>query len=110
LLTRVYNNNRKSKNKKEVTKMRKTEIREAIDRLEELKETIYEALNEMEKLLREVAPDVYAMSKSYWMAHIDGALENRGNWLGGSMVSYIDTILALEELELEEMMEMEEEN
>jgi len=89
--------------------MRKTEIREAIERLEELKEAIYEALDEMEDILREVAPDVYAMSKSYWLAHVDAALENKGNWLGGSVVSYIDTILALEELELEEMMEMEEE-
>jgi len=84
--------------------MRKTEIREAIERLEELKETIYEALNEMEEILREVAPDEYPIAKSYWLAHIDGALENRGQWLGGSMVSYIDTIDALEE-----MMEMEEE-
>jgi len=90
--------------------MRKTEIREAIKRLEELKETIYEAMDEMEEVLREVAPEVYAMSKSYWLPLIDGALENRGNWLGGSTVSYIDTILALEALELEEMMEMEEEN
>ena len=81
--------------------MRKTEIREAIERLEELKETIYEALNEMEEILKKVAPDVYAMANSYWLPHIDGALENRGQWLGGSMVSYIDTILALEELELE---------
>ena len=93
--------------------MRKTEIREVIERLEELKETIYEALNEMEEILREGAPDVYPVAKSYWLAHIDGALENRGNWLGGSTVSYIDTILALEELEeeleLEEMTEMEEE-
>ncbi len=84
--------------------MRKTEIREAIERLEELKETVYKALDEMEDILREVAPDVYPIAKSYWMAHIDGALENRGQWLGGSTVSYIDTILALEE-----MMEMEEE-
>ena len=76
--------------------MRKTEIREAIERLEELKETIYGALNEMEEILEEVAPDVYAMSKSYWLAHIDGALEGRGQWLGeASLVSYIDTILAL---------------
>ena len=91
--------------------MRKTEIREAIERLEELKETIYEAMDEMEEVLREVAPEVYAMSKSYWLAHIDGALENRGQWLGeASLVSYIDTILALEELELEEMMKEEQEN
>jgi len=86
--------------------MRKTEIREAIERLEELKETIYEALNEMEDILREVAPEelILTRAKTYWMAHIDGALENRGNWLGGSMISYLDTIEALVE-----MMEMEEE-
>ena len=45
------------------------------------------------------------------MAHIDGALENRGNWLGeASLVSYIDAILALGELEREEMMKEEQEN
>ena len=101
---RVYNNNRKSKNKKEVTKMRKAEIREAIERLEELKETIYEALEEMRDILEEVAPEELERAEIYWMAHIDGALENRGAWLGGSMVSYIGTIDALED-----MMEMEEE-
>ena len=91
--------------------MKKTEIKEAIERLEELKETIYETLNEMEEILREVAPEVYAMSKSYWLAHIDGALENRDQWIGvASLVSYTDTILALEELELEEMMKEEQEN
>jgi len=92
--------------------MRKTEIREAIERLEELKETIYEALYEMGDILREVAPDEYETAERYWLAHIDGALENRGGWLGGrSVVSYIDTIEALEEMaEMEEeMAEMEEE-
>ena len=84
--------------------MRKTEIREAIERLEELKETIYEAMYEMEDILREVAPEELERAEAYWMAHIDGALENRGQWLGGSTISYIDTIVALEE-----MMEMEEE-
>ena len=93
--------------------MRKMEIRKAIMRLEELKETIYEALNEMKEILREVAPDVYAMSKSYWLPHIDRALENRGdwgNWLGECTVNYNDTILALEALELKEMMKEEQEN
>ena len=91
--------------------MRKTEIREAIKRLDELKETIYEALNEMEEILREVSPNAYAMSKSYWLAHIDAALENRDQWIGvASLVSYTDTILALEELELQEMMKEEQEN
>ena len=84
--------------------MRKAEIREAIERLEELKETIYEALEEMRDILEEVAPEELERAEIYWMAHIDGALENRGSWLGGSMVSYIGTIDALED-----MMEMEEE-
>jgi hypothetical protein len=93
---------RGNKNNKEVTKMRKTEIRKAIERLEELKETIYEALDEMEDILREVAPDEYRRAERYWLAHIDGALENRGNWLGGSMISYVNTIKALEEMMEEE--------
>ena len=43
------------------------------------------------------------MKQQRWMkraarVHIDGALENRGHWLGGSMISYIDTIEALEEM------------
>jgi len=84
--------------------MRKTKIREAIERLEELKDTIYEAMDEMEEILREVAPEELERAKAYWMAHIDEALENIGNWLGGSFISYIDTIEALEE-----MMKMEEE-
>ena len=84
--------------------MRKTE---AIERLEELKETIYEALNEMKEILREVAPQELERAEVYWMAHIDGALENRGNWLGRSMISYVNTIKALEEMMEEEMMEEE---
>ena len=66
--------------------MRKTEIREAIERLEELKETIYEALDEIKDDLREVAPEEpeeLERADVYWLAHII--------------------------YELEEMMEMEEE-
>ena len=78
--------------------MRKTEIREAIERLEELKDIIYETLDEMRDILEEVAPGELQRAEVYWMAHIDGALENRDNWLGGSMISYIDTIYALEDM------------
>ena len=82
--------------------MRKIELRNAIERLEELKEEIYKALNEMKEILREVAPDEYEVAERYWLAHIDGALDNRGQWLGGSMISCIDTIEALEKMEMEE--------
>ncbi len=82
--------------------MRKTEIREAIERLEELKDVIYEALDEMGEILREVAPDVYEVAERYWLAHIDAALENRGGWLGGSFISFADTLDAIEEKEDDE--------
>ena len=81
--------------------MRKTEIREAIERLGELKEIIYEALDEMRDILREVAPEELERAEVYWMAHIDGALENRGNWVGGSLISLEDTLTILLEEEEE---------
>ncbi len=82
--------------------MRKMEIIEAIERLEELKDVIYEALDEMGEILREVAPSEYRRAERYWLAHIDGALENRGGWLGGSFISFADTLTAIEEKEDEE--------
>ena len=36
------------------------------------------------------------------MAHIDGALENREGWLGGSMISFEDTVNAVEEMDEDE--------
>jgi len=72
-----------------MTKMTKWE---AIDRLEELKDQIYEALKEMEKILSEIAPEEHETAKYYWIARIDGALENRGGWLGGSFISFVDTL------------------
>jgi len=60
--------------------MRKTEIREAIMRLEELKETIYLALDEMKMILKEIAPDEYETAKNYWLAHIDEWMEGEEEW------------------------------
>ena len=76
--------------------------REAIWRLEELAEEIYEKLEEMKDILKEVAPEELERAKVYWMAHIDGALLNQEGWLGGSFVSLQDTLEALEEEEDEE--------
>ena len=85
-------------------------IREAIERLEELKEIIYEVMDEMQEILEEVAPEELETARVYWMAHIDGALENKDHWLGeGSLISYIDTIEALEEMMMEEEWGDEEE-
>lgn len=65
--------------------------------LEELAEQIYELLGEMEAILDELEdPMIAERAKSYWMAHIDGALENRKGYLGGSFISFRDTLKELE--------------
>jgi len=68
--------------------MRKMEVRAAIERLEELKETIYETLDEIKDILREVAPEELQRAEVYCLAHIDGALEDRYQWLGESLIKY----------------------
>lgn len=75
------------------------ERQEAIERLRELAEQMYEAMDEMKDVIREVAPGEYERARSYWLAHIDGALENRGGWLGGSFISFEDTVRSIEEAE-----------
>ena len=76
---------------------------EAIWRLEELADEIYDKLDEMEDILEEVAPEELERARVYWMAHIDGALFNRKGWLGRSLISLEDTLAALEEVEDEEV-------
>ena len=75
---------------------------EAARRLREIAEEIYDMLEEMEDILREVAPEEFERARLYWMAHIDGALLNQKGWLGGSFISLEDTLTALEEEEEEE--------
>lgn len=77
-------------------------VGEAVDRLKELADQIYEALDEMEEIIRQVAPGELERAKRYWMAHIDGALINRNGWLGGSFINFMDTIRAIEEFYAEE--------
>lgn len=64
----------------------------AADELMEQVEVIYEALYRMKQALREIAPRALDRAEAYWMAHIDEALENRGGYMGGSMISFQDTI------------------
>ena len=75
---------------------------EAAERLWEIAEEIYDKLDEVENILKEVAPEELERAKLYWMAHIDGALLSRQGWLGGSFISLEDTLEALEEEEFED--------
>ena|SRR5690606_18183843 len=70
---------------------------EAVRKLEELAQEIYETLEEMEEILEAVAPEEFERARVYWMAHIDGALLNRKGWMGGSLISLEDTLASLEE-------------
>ena len=77
-----------------------TEKKVAVDELRDLAEQIYEALDQMKEILEKVAPGEVERAKQYWLAHIDGALENRGGWVGGSFISFEDTIENLEKVEV----------
>lgn len=72
---------------------------EAARKLRELAYEIYDTLDEMEDILREVAPEELERARVYWMAHIDGALLNLKGWMGGSFISLGDTLIELEEEE-----------
>lgn len=75
---------------------------EAVEQLRELTDQLYETLDEMRRVIQEAKPSALNTAESYWLAHIDGALENRGSYLGGSFISLEDTIKDLEEEEGEE--------
>lgn len=75
---------------------------EAAERLREIADEIYDKLDDMEYILREVAPEELGRAEVYWMAHIDGALLSIKGWAGGSFISLEDTLTALEEEEVED--------
>lgn len=66
---------------------------EAIERLREIQGEIDGLVNEADRLIREHGSEMsHSRAKSYWLAHILGALKGRG-----SMVTAEDTINELEE-------------
>ena len=65
----------------------------AIERLREIQGEIDGLVNEADRLIREEGSEMaYSRAKSYWLAHILGALTGRG-----SMVTTEDTINEMEE-------------
>lgn len=64
---------------------------EAVREIEDAVEAIYEALDQIKQALKPF-PGAYERARSYWMAHIDGALLNRHGWLGGSFISAESTL------------------
>ena len=64
--------------------------------IEYLIEEIYERLDCIRELLREVDGSLADMAERYWLAHIDGALLNRSG-VGGSLITAADTLEELEE-------------
>lgn len=78
-------------------------VRETLGTIEEDVEEIYDRLASIEQAIEELGESsIKARAESYWMAHIDGALMNRGGWLGGSFITLQDTIQEIEELLMEE--------
>ena len=74
--------------------------KEAVKELRALAYEIYEKLEEMEDILKEVAPEELKRAEANWMSHIDGALLNLK--AGGSLINLEDTLTTLEEEDEEE--------
>lgn len=67
------------------------------DRLEEIKETILDLLIEAEDIVRRGDRMTYQRAKSYWLPHIETAIQKEHGYLGGSIFTMEDTIKALKE-------------
>ena len=80
--------------------MRNDANRETVMDLRDLAAEVYDLLDQMRETLAG-NPEALNRAEAYWLAHIDGALENRRGYLGGSFISMEDTILELEEIEEE---------
>lgn len=78
-----------------------------IDELEEIKYEISDAIQRAGRALRKLGKQkgVGAIAKraeAYWLAHIEGALGDEGNYGRGSMTTLDDTIKELEEFGADE--------
>ena len=65
------------------------------EEIENLIEEIYEKMDEIKDHLKEADEGISDRAEMYWLAHIDGALENRGGYLGGSFISAKGTLAEL---------------
>jgi hypothetical protein len=73
----------------------------SITTMEELREKMFEMIEEIDQFLRRrYGYDnlIYKRAKAYWLAHIEMALSNETGYLGKSMVTMEDTI---EEMKME---------
>lgn len=72
--------------------------REAVERLEEIKEEIWELADEALRVTREVGDESdHQYAKGYWYAHIVTALDDESGYVGGSMGPLQSTIDRLRE-------------
>lgn len=82
------------------------ELSPVIDELEEIKQEISDSVRRARELLRSLkklgAGSIAKRAEAYWLAHIEGALGNEGEYGRGSMTTMDDTIKELEEFGAEE--------
>lgn len=69
---------------------------EAREELENCRECIENALRDIKDILKENFPEEYERARSYWVAHIEGALRKETEWLGRSFITMDDTLEAIE--------------
>jgi len=76
--------------------------KEAVRRLEEIINEIYDKLEEIEEILKEVAPEELGAEEVYWISHIDEDLLNLLEDARRSFINMEDILLSLELEEEEE--------
>ena len=91
--------------RKYITKSRKEIHKKATTMMREEANNIYESVEKMKSIIKAVAPDELNRAESYWMGHLDGALENRNGYIGKSFISFEDTVKAIEEDTTDELLE-----
>jgi len=71
------------------------ELRERADELEEIKDQIFDLIEQARDAVRGTPEE--SRAKSYWLAHIEMALTKESRYLGSSMVTMECTINDLRE-------------
>lgn len=66
-------------------------------RLEEIQAEMGRLVEEAGGILRRAGGQPYERARAYWLAHIEMALTKEHGYLGGSMVTFSDTLRELRE-------------
>lgn len=79
-----------------------SDMNEYAERLNEIKDEIKDLIQEAQHLVNDFSSQfgvrhIYERARSYWLAHLQTALDKESEYLGSSMTTMEDTIQEIEE-------------